>query len=75
MPTPVRKPDEHGAGEEVGEEPQSRDTRQEQEGRHQDGEHRGQGHVLVGPHRGEPDQTGGEDGRGGGVGAHHQVSR
>ena len=34
---PGQKPDEHGAGEEVGEEAQTRDASEEQEDRHQDG--------------------------------------
>ena len=72
---PGQESDQHGARKKVRQEPQSDDPRQDQEPRRHEGENRGEGHVLIGAHRGDAHQARGEDGRRRRVRPHHQVPR
>ena len=70
-----QKPNQHRARQEVGQECKADDPCQDKENAGHDGQHAGERQVFIGPGIRQPDETGGENGRSGRVGADHQVPR
>ena len=68
------KPDQHRAREEIGEKSELQHPRQKQKHRGQQRRHADQRHILLAQGRRHGGQRAREDGRGGGIGRHHEMA-